>query len=72
MEQAVDRAGVPTGGWVHIGRCRLGGKMQAERCARGVQGEDRDHQGASVFIVSLSGLGIFQTTRLWACLQKLF
>lgn len=43
MEEAVDRAGAPTGGWMYVGRFRLGGKMQAERCARGVQGEDRDH-----------------------------
>lgn len=43
MEKAVDRAGAPTGGWVYIGRFRLGGKMQAERCARGIPGEDRDH-----------------------------
>lgn len=66
------RAGVPTGGWVYIGRCRLEGKIQAERCARGMQGEDSDHRGAIIFIVSFSGLGIFQMSRLWACLQKLF
>lgn len=66
------RPGVPTEGWVYIGGCRSGRKTQAERCARGVQGEDSDHPGAIVFIVSFSGLGIFQTTRLWACLQKLF
>lgn len=72
MEKAVDRAGAPTGGWVYIGRFRLG-----ERCRqRGVQKACRvktvtiEVRSCS-FIVSVSGLGIFQTARLWACLQKL-
>lgn len=33
MEKAVDRAGAPTGGWVYIGRFRLGGRCRQ----RGVQ-----------------------------------